>query len=506
LIEFTGERVVPGEVGADLWNEHFARYAFVARLSARKTVLDAGCGTGYGAAELARAAASVVGVDVFAQAVEYARTHYPSPNLRFLQASCTSLPFASGAFDLVVAFEVIEHLREWREFLGETRRVLAPRGQCVISTPNRDYYTASRGQTGANPFHEHEFSFEEFREELQTVFPYVAMFLQNHVDGVVFQPAGSLSPAEARLDRDAGLPEHSNFFIAVCAMSRQTGAPTFLYMPRAANVLREREQHIEKLEGQITESTEERDELLALFRQQKEELEERNRWAGKLNDELEEARAKIVKLQGELQDQATGYEAKIRAFQEEQKQQVTGYESQIQQLQQEIAQQAAGYEAKIDKFQEEQKQQAAGYESQIQQLQREIAQHAAGYEARIGEFQEEQKQQATGYESQIQHLQQEIAQHAAGYDAKVAELEEDNRGKAEWAIRLAKELAEKQQELADGISSLRATERSLQEEQRRALQLAGHVQELEALLNLVRESRWVKLGNSVGMGPRLRDE
>src|ERR1017187_819804 len=45
-VEFTGERVIPGRVDADLLNEHMARYAFAARLARGKRVLDAGCGAG----------------------------------------------------------------------------------------------------------------------------------------------------------------------------------------------------------------------------------------------------------------------------------------------------------------------------------------------------------------------------------------------------------------------------------------------------------------------------
>ncbi len=273
MTEFTGERVVPGEVEADLWNEHFGRYAFAARLSRMKRVLDAGCGMGYGSAELARVAASVVGVDISRDAVASARECYGLPRVTFLQGSCASLPFRAAAFDLVVAFEGFGPREEWREFLIEARRVLAPGGQCLISTPNRDYYSDSRGRTGPNPYHVHEFSFEEFRQELLAVFPHVALFLQNHVDGFVFQPAGHLTPAEARLDGDVGNPTESHFFLAVCALSPQTGSPTFLYVPRAANVLREREQHIEKLGEQIAEINQDRTELLDLFRKQTEELE-----------------------------------------------------------------------------------------------------------------------------------------------------------------------------------------------------------------------------------------
>src|SRR5438105_12544550 len=102
LAEFTGERVIPGQVDPDLMNEHRARYAFAARLARGKRVLDAGCGAGYGSAELAHAADTVIGIDSAAEALEFARANYRLPNLQFEQASCTALPHADGSFDLVV--------------------------------------------------------------------------------------------------------------------------------------------------------------------------------------------------------------------------------------------------------------------------------------------------------------------------------------------------------------------------------------------------------------------
>src|SRR5881398_401803 len=98
LAEFTGERLIPGEVDVDLLNEHMARYHFAVRLARAKRVLDAGCGAGYGSAELADVAERVTGIDIAAEAMEYARAHYARPNLSFEQASCTALPFADGAF------------------------------------------------------------------------------------------------------------------------------------------------------------------------------------------------------------------------------------------------------------------------------------------------------------------------------------------------------------------------------------------------------------------------
>src|SRR5262245_53731006 len=200
LAEFTGERVIPGQVDVDLLNEHLARYTFAARLARGKRVLDAGCGAGYGSAELAHEAERVIAVDRDAGAIEFAAAHYAPPNLAFNQASCESLPYRDATFDLVVAFEVIEHLEDWRGFLAEARRVLRPQGQFVVSTPNKDYYTESRGARGSNPFHVHEFGFEEFREELQKVFPHVALFLENHVEGITFQPFEPSNTTDVRVD------------------------------------------------------------------------------------------------------------------------------------------------------------------------------------------------------------------------------------------------------------------------------------------------------------------
>ena len=268
MAEFTGERVIPGQVDVDLLNEHLARYTFAARLARGKRVLDAGCGAGYGSAELARAAESVVGVDRAPEAVDFARANYRFPNLRFEQASATALPHPDGSFDLVVAFEVIEHLENWREFLLEARRVLAPAGQFIVSTPNKLYYTESRGAEGANPFHVHEFDFEEFRTELKSVFPHVSLFLENHVEGVTFQPHEAGHTVEARVDAGEPVPDESHFFVAVCAHRPQLGNPTFVYVPRAANVLRERERHIALLERALAEQHREHEGLVRVHDEQ----------------------------------------------------------------------------------------------------------------------------------------------------------------------------------------------------------------------------------------------
>ena len=327
MAEFTGERVIPGQVDIDLLNEHLARYTFAARLARGKRVLDAGCGAGYGSAELAHTAMSVVGIDRAAEAIEYARANYRLPNLSFEEASVTSLPHGDGAFDLVVAFEVIEHLENWKAFLLEARRVLSPTGQFMVSTPNKLYYTESRGADGANPFHVHEFDFKEYFDALKEVFPYVSMFLENHVEGVSFQPNDRGNTVEVRVDAGEPAPDESHFFVAVCAHRPQLGNPTFVYIPRAANVLRERERHIALLEKELAtknawleKALAEHESLMRQFAELQAALEKSNRWADELNLEIAERRARVEQLQQELaetqesaQRAIAGLESDVRA-------------------------------------------------------------------------------------------------------------------------------------------------------------------------------------------------
>lgn len=317
LVEFTGERVIPGQVNDDLWSEHVARYAFARRYARGKRVLDAGCGTGYGSAELAQSAADVVGVDVAADAIEYARRNYPIPHLRFIESSCISVPFQAESFDLLVAFEVIEHLADYRAFLDECARLLTREGLLIVSSPNKSYYALTRSETGPNPYHEHEFEADEFTGELERVFPNVRLLLQNRVESFAFHPASTFWPADARIDSGSGTADQAHFFIAICTRGPLPEPKSFVYVPKAANMLRERELHIRALERQLAAITTDRDTLLDLFRNQTRELEERNEWARQLNAELTDAGERIVALQQEAVELAAGYQTQLRHMEEE---------------------------------------------------------------------------------------------------------------------------------------------------------------------------------------------
>ena len=395
MVEFTGERVIPGQVNDDLWSEHVARYAFARGYAHGKRVLDAGCGTGYGSAELAQSAAEVTGVDIAADAIEYASANYPISGLRFLDSSCTAVPYPAESFDLAVAFEVIEHLTDHRAFLDECARLLTREGLLIVSSPNKRYYAETRAATGPNPFHEHEFEAEEFVRELQRVFPNVRLLLQNRVESFAFHPPVSFWPAEARIDGGGGTAEDAHFFIALCSRGPLPEPKSFVYVPKAANMLRERELHVEALQRQLADVKADRGALLELFRRQTRELEERSTWAQQLDSDLTTSRERIVALQNEA------------------------------------------------------------------------------------------------------------TELAADYRAQFALMEQEDQIKTEWARKASAELEAKCQELAHCVGLLDAAESTVRERTIWAQTAEAQRAELAARLEMIRASRWVKVGRTVGLGPDL---
>jgi chromosome segregation ATPase len=191
---------------------------------------------------------------------------------------------------------------------------------------------------------------------------------------------------------------------------------SFVYVPRAANLLREREQHIALLEGELEqnkswlqEAQRDHQQLLELHAGQKAQLEEHNRWGLQLEKDWKAALERIAAVQGELK------------------------------------------------------------------------------------------------------IEQDAARRVvAQYEAKIQDLEAENHAKTQWALeteqRLSAELAEKTTELAAAVDALHSTEQTLDERTHWAQSLQEDIDRLSAILSFVRSSRWVKLGRTLGVGPKVDGE
>lgn len=163
-LPLTGERTVPGIAEENYWfRRHEVVYRDLLAHCSGRDVLEAGSGEGYGANMIADVANSVIGVDYDTSAVEHVRARYPRVDMR--QGNLAELPIEDESVDVVINFQVIEHLWDQLQFLRECFRVLRPGGELLISTPNRITFSPGR-DTPLNPFHTRELNAAEMTELL----------------------------------------------------------------------------------------------------------------------------------------------------------------------------------------------------------------------------------------------------------------------------------------------------------------------------------------------------
>lgn len=208
-LPLTGERTIPGLAEENYWfRRHEVVYARLADRCAGLDVLEAGCGEGYGADLVAGVARNVIGLDYDESAVLHVRARYP--RVEMLHGNLAALPLADGSVDVVINFQVIEHLWDQGRFVAECLRVLRPGGVLLMSTPNRITFSPGR-DTPINPFHTRELNATELTELLTAEgFSVVSMLGVFHGRGLAELDArhgGSIIDAQiARALADAPWP------------------------------------------------------------------------------------------------------------------------------------------------------------------------------------------------------------------------------------------------------------------------------------------------------------
>ena len=268
-LPWTGERVVPDipELEA-LFQFHWIRYSFAVANMGGKYVLDLGCGAGYGAHLLAMSdpGSCVVGMDIGADAIAYAKSHYRLPNLRYVVGDVLSPPFPRASFDLIVTFEVLEHLEDAQRSLELSRWMLKPDGVLIVSTPNREVYSKGHEKPW-NPYHVREFSLPEFQALLHAQFSHVQIYGQQHTVGSLIWKNGSLANTAVHLDLVGNHPvSQATYLIAVCSSDELPSQSTGLWLMEVQDlqdVLGRHQHHVEELNVRVARLTEWAQELQA---------------------------------------------------------------------------------------------------------------------------------------------------------------------------------------------------------------------------------------------------
>jgi SAM-dependent methyltransferase len=167
----TGERLIPDAEHA-AWNYqvHLNRYLYTQKyIKPGWTILDYGCGTGYGLHTLAQSTSALcVGVDK-TESIAYAAQRYPAGNIQYQAGDLTDARTRYGPFDLIVSFDVIEHLTDIDAYLQNIAAQLRnDTSLAFISTPWS--YRRNNHWPAHNEYHTCELTLTEFFAYLDRYF------------------------------------------------------------------------------------------------------------------------------------------------------------------------------------------------------------------------------------------------------------------------------------------------------------------------------------------------
>jgi SAM-dependent methyltransferase len=115
-------------------------------------ILEIGCGLGYLTFSLNKAGYRCTGLDISEEAIKYARSNYGS----FYECSDIEKFAATNPskFDIIILTEVLEHVKDIKSFLAETRVLLKKGGKIILTTPNKSLYKSySQWFTELPPIH-----------------------------------------------------------------------------------------------------------------------------------------------------------------------------------------------------------------------------------------------------------------------------------------------------------------------------------------------------------------
>ena len=157
-------------------------------------ILDLGCGGGLICEPLARLGAKVTGVDFVKENIQAAKVHAIENNLKitYLKQDLENLNLKKK-YDIIIIFEVIEHLKDVSEFIKKIKLHLKQNGNLLISTINRNIISkifaiyVAENLLNWIPKETHDYNKLVKPEELTNILEKENFYIKN-ISGLFFNP------------------------------------------------------------------------------------------------------------------------------------------------------------------------------------------------------------------------------------------------------------------------------------------------------------------------------
>jgi len=141
------------------------RYLFAIKFIKGKKVLDTGSGLGWGTYLISDYPLKVMGIDINRKAVEFSKKHWKNKLLSFKKFSVLDLEKLPGKYDVVLGYEIIEHLnyKDAEKYIAQISAVLKDNGILIMSSSFPMNKSVAKKLEKKNVFHKHIYTKEEIK-------------------------------------------------------------------------------------------------------------------------------------------------------------------------------------------------------------------------------------------------------------------------------------------------------------------------------------------------------
>lgn len=147
----------------------FGRYLFSLKYIKNKNVLDTACGLGWGSYLISNYPKYLLSIDIDDKSLNFCQKKWQSNKIKFRKLSVLELSKLKILFDVVLGYEIIEHLKysEGVNYIKEVSKILNSRGILILSSYFPDFKKDAIILKNKNKFHLYIYTKKEMRSILR---------------------------------------------------------------------------------------------------------------------------------------------------------------------------------------------------------------------------------------------------------------------------------------------------------------------------------------------------